>query len=392
MTIYWIIGFWTAAGLLAYVLVGYPLLLLALKPLCRRRAPGSAEPTVTLVIPVHNEEKVIREKLENALAIDYPREKLEILVSSDGSSDRTVELARSYESHGIEVLDFPNRRGKASAMSDAVSRAKGEVLCLCDANVMFRPDALRILVGRLADPQVGAVTGQVRIASEESNFGEGENFYYGLERQLQVAESQVGTLVGVDGGMYVLRRELFGPLPADTLIDDFVLAMRVNQQGYRVVYEPRAVATENGTPAARQEWRRRVRMAAGAMQSILRGQFPPITSPIQLWQYVSHKALRWTTPLWLAVLLIANIALAPVNVFYQAVLAAQLLVYLSAAAATVSIRWRETRFGGIPFYFVMSNLALAVGLAKGLLNRQKVTWDQAERTPVRPSQEEATAV
>ncbi len=390
MTTYWIIGFWTAAGLLAYVLVGYPLLLLLLRLACRRPRPRASEPRVTLVIPVHNEERIIRAKLENALAIDYPREKLEILVASDGSSDATVELARSYASRGIQVLAFPERRGKASAVVDAVERASGEVLCLCDANVMFRPDALRLLVNRLGQPEVGAATGQVQIASHESNFGQGEGFYYRLERQLQIAESQVGSLMGVDGGMYVIRRELFGPLPPDTILDDFVLSMWVIRRGYRVVYEPAAVAEENGTPAARQEWRRRVRIAAGAVQSIKRGQFPPITRPVHLWQYISHKALRWAIPLWLAMLLVCNAALAPVNIFYQAAIAAQLLAYLLAVVAAASLSFRRTRPGGIPFYFVMSNLAMAAGIGRGLLNRQKVTWDQAERTRLGHSQDEMT--
>jgi len=390
MTTCWIIAFWTAAGLLGYVLLGYPFALLVLGRFCRRREPGVAEPTVTLVIPVHNEEQVIEEKLENALALDYPREKLEILVASDGSTDRTVELARLYDSRGVRVLACPHRRGKAAVLADAVRGAGGEVLCLCDANVMFRPDALRILAGRLAGPDVGAATGQVRIASDESNFGAGESFYYHLERRLQLAESRLGSLMGVDGGMYVLRRELFEPLPPDTILDDFVLSMRVIQRGYRVVYEPRAVARENGTPAARQEWHRRVRIAAGAVQSIKRGHRPPVRRPVHLWQYVSHKALRWTTPLWLGVLLLGNIALARVNVLYQITLATQLLTYLMAGLAAISVRFRQTKLGGIPFYFTMSNLAMAVGLVRGLFNRQPVTWEQAQRTRLTTRGEELT--
>jgi len=391
MTTYWIIAFWTAAGVLGYVLLGYPLTLMVLGLFCRRREPGTAEPTVTLVIPVHNEEAVIEEKLENSLSLDYPRDKLEIVVASDGSTDGTVELARSYESRGVRVLDFPQRRGKAAAMADAVRQAAGEVVCLSDANVIFRPDALKILAGRLAEPDVGAASGQVRIASDESSFGEGESFYYRVERQLQLAESRVGSLMGVDGGMNVLRRELFGPLPPDTILDDFVLSVQVMRRGYRVAYEPRAVAGENGTPAARQEWRRRVRIAAGAVQSIKRGHWPPLSRPVLLWQYLSHKALRWTTPVWLGVLLLGNAVLWPVNVFYRITLAAQLLVYLSAGLAAVWLRYRETRAGGIPFYFTMSNLAMAWGLVRGLLNRQPVTWDQAQRTRLETRGEELTA-
>jgi len=389
MTTCCIIAFWTAAGLLGYVLLGYPLALVVLGFFCRRRKPGTAEPSVTLIIPVHNEQQVIQEKLENSLSLDYPRDKLQIVVASDGCTDGTVELARSYESRGIRVLAFPQRRGKAAVLAEAARQATGEVLCLCDANVMFRPDALKILAGRLAEPDVGAATGQVRIASDQSNFGEGESFYYHVERRLQLAESRVGSLMGVDGGMYVVRRELFDPPPPDTILDDFVVSVQVIRRGYRVAYEPRAVADENGTPAARQEWRRRVRIAAGAVQSIKRGHWPPLSRPVLLWQYLSHKALRWTTPIWLVVLLLGNVLLWSVNAFYQITLAAQLGVYLSAGLAAIWLRYRETRLGGIPFYFAMSNLAMGVGLVRGLLNRQPVTWEQARRSRLEPGRGEA---
>ena len=380
MTTVWIATFWIAAGMLAYVLVGYPLLLLALSGMVRRRSPEPFEPHVTLIIPAHNEEKTLRAKLRNALEIEYDRERLDITVASDGSVDATVEIAREFEPQGVAVLDFPNRRGKASVLNDAAAAATGEVLCLCDANVIFQPDALKILVARLGDPAVGAATGDVRLASHESNFGQGESFYYALERQLQTAESEVGSLMGVDGGMYVVRKPLFRPLPPDTILDDHVVSMEVIRQGQRVVYEPRAIADENGTPAARQEWRRRVRVAAGATQSIKRGIWPPRSRPVELWQFLSHKALRWLAPLWLAVLLAANAALLGAGLFYQLTMAAQAAVYLAAVLATLSVRFRNSRIGGIPFYFVMSNAAMAVGLIKGLFDLQPVTWAQAERT------------
>ena len=380
MNTFWTVTYFGALAGLGYVLVGYWVTLMIASAFVRRKTHPPVEPTVSLIIPAHNEAKDIRVKLENTLSLDYPAGKLEILVVSDGSIDGTVEIAREFEPSGVKVLAFRQRRGKTAAINDAAATASGEVICLCDANVMFKPDALKTLVARLGNPRIGAVTGDVRIASHESNFGHGESSYYCLERCLQLAESHVGSLMGVDGGMYVLRKELFEATPEDTILDDFVISMRVIRRGYRVVYEPDAVAHENGTPAAKQEWRRRVRVSAGSVQSLKRREWPPITRPVELWQYVSHKALRWMSPLLLLTLLVSNVLVVRAGWFYQVTLAGQVAMYAAAALAGKSIRFRRTRCGGIAFYFVMSSIAMAVGLFRGLLDRQPVTWAKADRT------------
>jgi cellulose synthase/poly-beta-1,6-N-acetylglucosamine synthase-like glycosyltransferase len=390
----WIVVFWTSAAGLAYALVGYGILLRVLSRLARDPRTGRQRredcPTVTLVIPAHNEEEVIQAKLENSLEIDYPAEKIEILVVSDGSTDHTVEIARSLEGRGVRVLAFAERRGKTALLSDAAREAAGEVLCVCDANVMFRPDALKRLVARLDDPRIGAVSGDVRLASEESDFGEGESAYYRVERRVQLAESRVGSMMGVDGGMYVVRRELFQPPQPDTIVEDFVISMRVIRQGKRVVYEPTAIATENGTATARQEFHRRVRLSAGAMQVLKRGERPPLGRPVELWQFISHKAIRWAGPAWLVLLLVSSGVLARSVSIYRTALLAQVLAYGLAAAGALSPRFRRTRIGGPAFYFVMSHIAMAVGLIKGLFNLQQVTWDRTERMPPK-TRMEATA-
>lgn len=377
------IVFWCAAGLLLYTLLVYPVLVnLARggdKP-CPE-PPAQQWPMVSLIIPAHNEEQILTAKLENALSLEYPPERLEIIVASDGSSDGTVSIARQFAGKGVRVLDVAHWRGKACILNDAVQQARGEVLCFCDANVMFRPDALRKLVSRLREERVGAVSGDVRLQSDESNFGRGERLYYRLERWLQRGETRFGSMMGVDGGMYVLRRELFRPLPADTILDDLVLSMQVIRQRQRVVYEPAAIATENGTPQARQEFRRRLRVAAGAVQSVLRGEFPPLSRPVLLWQYASHKLLRWLGPLWLLLLLVANVLLVNQAAIYQLTLAAQAAVYLLAGCAVVSIRFRQTTPGGIPFYIVLSHLAMGMGLLLGLFRRQRGQWQRTERLP-----------
>jgi len=376
--------FWSTVAICIYTQMVYPLLmyLFAILPKRSHRVASTdatALPSVTLIIPAYNEELVIAEKLENALALDYPAESLEIIVASDGSDDGTVDIAGRFESRGVKLLPFEGRRGKASVINDAISAASGSVVCLCDANVMFEAGALKKLVERFADSEVGAVSGEVRLASDESNFGQGESAYYGIERLVQQGESEFGSLIGVDGGMYALRRELFEPLPPDTVLDDFVIAMQVIRRGKRVVYEPEAVATENGTELARQEFRRRVRVSAGAAQALKRGDWPPLVRPIEFWQFVSHKLLRWLGPAMLIVLLASNVLLWNQGVVYRVTGLGQVLLYALAALATFSLRFRNTRVGGVVFYFVLSHVAMIPGLIKGFLSRQQGTWTRTER-------------
>jgi poly-beta-1,6-N-acetyl-D-glucosamine synthase len=384
MSNYWECTFWVCAAVITYTHLGYWLLLQVFRmPRSSGRPVAEMDlPSVTLIIPAYNEELVLQRKLENSLALEYPEDRFEILVVSDGSSDCTVSIARGFAHRGVRLLAFQERRGKMSVVNAAVQIAGGDVLCLCDANVMFRPDALRRLVENLADPRVGAASGDVQLASQESNFGHGESVYYRMERMLQHAESHVGSMIGVDGGLYVMRRELYRPLPADTILDDFVTTMRVIRQGKRVVFDPRAVASENATPTAWQECLRRVRVAAGAVQSLKRCEWPALSQPIELWQYVSHKLLRWMGPAFFTVLLASNVMLLNSGLVYQVAFGLQCAVYLLAITGGASLRFRRTRVGGIVFYFVLSHIAIAAGVLKGLLNLQPAAWQRTERSPM----------
>lgn len=373
-------------ALLFYSYLGYLGVVALLAGLARRRITASVDerPRVSVLVPAHNESAVIEAKLENCLALDYPPERLEIVVASDGSTDDTADLARAYASRGVQVLDCHPRRGKAAVLNDAVAASRGEVLVFCDANVLFERDAVDRLVSRLADSTVGAVSGDVRLASHESNFEFGETLYYRLERRLQQAESDLGALIGVDGGMYALRRELFRTLPEDTILDDFVNTMAALRAGARVEYEPRAVARENGTPTAQIEFARRVRVTAGMIQVLKRGQLP-WGRPLALWQFVSHKLLRLVDPLLLVVLLALTAWLSATDRWAGALVAAQLVCYSLAALGAVSIPFRRTRWGGIPFYFVLGHAAILVGSWRGLWNRQRVTWQVTPRAPREPA-------
>lgn len=386
MTTFFIWLFLISSGLLVYGFLIYPsILLIAGKGKRKHPAKQMDEslPSVSLVIAAYNEESVLKRKLQNALEIDYPASKLEIFLGSDGSDDATDSIAREFDDTPIQYIPYSQRRGKPSVLNDTIGRCSGELLFLCDANVMFEPGALRELVAHFSDESVGAVTGDVRLESEDADFGEGESAYYRVERAIQLGESRMGSVMGVDGGMYVVRRELFEPLPAEVLNEEFLVTMRAIRKGYRIAYEPDAIASETATPTAKQEWRRRVRISAGTIQLLAGKVWPPIGRPIEFWQFVSHKLIRWCNPYLLMTTLISSVFLARVHWFFGVVLAAQLLFYGLALLATFSLRLRATTLGGITFYFTMSHIAMAVGNSKGLLKRQSALWKQADRGVVK---------
>jgi len=378
--VFWLLACITVTGAtLAYTYVVFPL---AMAILGRRQPPLLArleqEPFVSLIIPTYNEAELIEEKIQNSLDIDYPN--LEIVVADDGSTDGTVEIVRRFKQ--VRLLKFTNRRGKTSVVADAVAASQGAILCLCDANVMFRPDALWRLVTRLSGQNVAGVTGDVRLQSEKSNFGQGEALYYRLERSIHRGESCLGAVIGVDGGMYVMRRELFCQLPADTVLDDFTLSMQMLRSGEKLLYEQTAIANENSTELAMEEYRRRVRMGVGVTQVLCRGWTPHWWQPGRWFLFVSHKLLRWMSPWLLLGLLVAAIALSFCHCFAWVILGPGLVFAGLALAGALFPRLRRLWMVAVPFYFVLSQLALAWGMVSGLLFDSTGVWSRTTRTPL----------
>ena len=332
-------------------------------------------PSVTLIIPAHNEEVVIRQKIENSLMLDYPN--LEIIVASDGSTDATVEISRTFG--GVKLLDYKIRRGKSSVIADAVAKSRSDILCLCDANVMFQPDALWRLVSRLLSRNAGGVTGDVRLQSEKSSFGLGEMLYYQVERSIQRGESTLDAVMGVDGGMYIMRRELFCKLPTDTVLDDFSTSIHILQSGEKLLYEPTAIANENSTELAMDEFRRRVRIGIGASQVLCRGLFPSWRQPCRLLLFVSHKLMRWISPWLLFGLIVFSVALLYHNHIALAILLPGLALASFALAGAISPPLRKHWLVAVPFYFVLSQVALAWGMVYGLLFNSTGIWTRTSR-------------
>lgn len=369
-----------AIFLFVYPFAVYPLLLRLLvkskRPAWKGREP-SGWPRVALVICALNEEKVIGKKIENSLALRYPKERLRIMVVSDGSTDRTAEIAREYAGAGIELIEREQRRGKVANVNDVVARIEDEIVAFSDANVIYDPDALQRLIARFEDPTVGCVSGKVVLTNTTEELQRSEEGYYSVEWKLQEGASLLYSMVGADGAMHAVRRKLFRPCPNDTLIEDLVMPVAVVRQGYRVVFEPRAVAWESGVTSVGEEFRRKTRIAAGAAQALIRGNAWPVGAPPRFWFiFISHKLLRWLSPV--VGLAILGLALAS----WRQPLSQLVLAGFAALSVAALCRWVTGRSHVLldaPFYFLFGQAALLWGLVKGAVGKQSVLWQKADR-------------
>ncbi len=365
-------------ALFLHPFVLYPLVL-RLVPDRKRRQHAPVEPpmNVALVICALNEEKVMRQKLENSVALDYPVNRLAIYVVNDGSTDRTSTIAHEFGTRGVKVIDREKRRGKVANLNEVIAGLTEEIVVLSDANVIYKPDAILRLVARFADPTVGCVSGKVILGDTTAALRGGEENYYSIEWFLQQKASDIYSMCGSDGAMHAFRRRLFTACPTDTLIEDFVQPMQIVAKGYRTVYEPGAVAWERGPETIGEEYRRKVRIAAGAAQALIRGNGVPANCPLEFWfVWTSHKLLRWLSPVvGLGVILVA--ALAP-----ELTLSRLVLLGVAALALLAGLRWAtgwSNPLLNAPFYFLFGQVAVLVGLFRGVRGTQSVMWAKADR-------------
>lgn len=338
------------------------------------------EPSVTFVIAAYNEEKVIREKLVNTLALDYPREKLEIIVVADGSSDMTPAIVTEFAGRNVICLFDPERRGKSHALNRAVAASRGEIAVLSDANNEFSRDALRWLVRALSRPLAGGVSGAKRIIENRDRAASlGDSLYWRYESMIKLAESRLGGTVAADGEIFAMRRALYRPIPPEVINDDAFLTMAVVLRGYKVFYEPRAMATEEASISIAEDFRVKVRMVAGGYQFLAMHWLALAGTGWFAFKFASHKILRWLMPLFLIVLLLISV-LRSGELPYALLLMAQALFYgLAALGALVPAARQASKLVYVPFYFTTMNLAAFAGLVKFLRGRQGVLWSKATR-------------
>jgi cellulose synthase/poly-beta-1,6-N-acetylglucosamine synthase-like glycosyltransferase len=392
---------WVSLGLVAFSYVGYFLVLfvwdgvrealgalrfLAGGPDRRSGAEAQAWPRVSIVFSAFDEEACIRQKIENCLAIDYPHDRLEILVGCDGCTDRTAEIAREVGGDRVKVHEITPRGGKPGVISRLVPQAQGDVVVLTDANVMLEPGAVRALMRRFRDPAVGAVVGRLRLYNPTKADFE-ESLYWKYETILKYYEGKRGCVLGANGGIYAVRRILFSPLRPDTIVDDFVIPVRIAVRGFKVPYEPDAIAHEETTEDPAREFVRRARIGAGNWQALAR--VPEVLDPragFLFFSFVSHKLLRWATPFLLAVALLASFVLVARGggVTYAAILAGQLAFYALALAGRRELPRPLRRVGSLAHYFMAMNGALAVGFWRFVRGTQRATWQRTDRVAPPP--------
>jgi cellulose synthase/poly-beta-1,6-N-acetylglucosamine synthase-like glycosyltransferase len=381
-------AFWSSLVCLAYVYGGFAALIAAVGSVRRREVRAApVTPTVSLIIAAYNEEAVIGDRLENALAADYPADCLQILVAADGCSDGTAAIVERYAARGVRLLSLP-RQGKIPALNAAAAQATGEILVFSDANVMCHPQALRALARNFADPSVGGVAGHTTYALEagSESSSRGESLYWDYDTWLKQLESFTGSIVSAHGGLYAVRRALYRPVADSAVTDDFAISTGVIEQGYRLVFEPEARATEFAVPEAQREFRRRVRlMTRGLRGVVLRRR---LLNPLRFGFYAvvlfSHKVLRRLAPVPLIVIAASSAYLAPVNAFYLAAASAQALFYTLALLGFLLRRARSGRlkFVYIPFYYCMANAACGVALVHLLRGRRIELWQpQRQASP-----------
>ncbi|MEH3113545.1 glycosyltransferase family 2 protein [Pedobacter terrae] len=377
--------------LVFYTYIGYGILLYFIILVKRVFAPGIPKvfsdqklPTCTLIVAAFNEQDFIEEKINNTLALNYPPEKLQLIFVTDGSTDRTPEIVARYTQ--IHLMHSSDRKGKIAAVHRAMEHVDTELVVFTDANTYLNVDALFHLCKHYADERVGGVAGEKKIYTDKhADATAGEGIYWKYESKLKQWDSELHTVVGAAGELYSIRRSLYYPVPKESILDDFMISMRIAEKGYRIKYEPEAFAQETSSANISEELKRKIRIGAGGIQSViwLKSLLNPFRDPILTFQYISHRVLRWTvTPLALILAYIANIIIISQHggVMYNVLFLLQTLFYLMALSGL----WLEKRkirlkILFIPYYFCMMNYAVIAGAFRFFKGKQSAVWEKAIR-------------
>jgi cellulose synthase/poly-beta-1,6-N-acetylglucosamine synthase-like glycosyltransferase len=384
--IFWL--FWIAFSIIFYTYIGYGILIYLFAKFFGKNKPNQVQadallPHVTIIVAAYNEEGYIADKIQNTLSLDYPKEKLSLWIVADGSTDQTVPICKGFKE--VEVFYEAARRGKIHAVNRVIKLVKSPIVIFSDANTFVNKEGLKNMVRHFQDEGVGGVAGEKRIMSKEEDkaAGAGEGLYWKYESALKTLDSKLSTAIGAAGELFAVRTSLFIPPTENTLIEDFVVSMKIVAAGYRFVYEPNAYALETASASIEEEWKRKVRISAGGIQAIFR--LPELLNVFKYgfvsWQYVSHRAMRWSiAPLSLAILLVSNIFLITASPFYLLVFIGQVGFYsLATAGHVLREKKLKNKFIFVPYYFTMMNLSVFAGAKRLLRRQQSAVWDKAKR-------------
>ncbi len=378
-TIFWILLF-----LIIYCYFGYPLILSGMAQWRAKPVRKSAfEPTVSIVLSLHNEEDVIEGKIKNFLALDYPPDRIEILIGSDGSTDQTNDIVKRFMNSRIHLFERDQRMGKSITINDLVQKAKNEIIVFTDARQIFAKDAVRQLVNNFADSTIGCVSGELIFFKKEGGTAQGINLYWKYEKLIRKNESQIHSMLGATGAIYAIRRELFTQVPERVVLDDMYIPLKVIQRAYRAIFDEEAKAYDQVADSPREEHRRKARTLYGNYQIffLFSGMFIPLKSPIAI-QLFSHKFLRVVIPFFLIVIFFINWALKDEPIFAKFFFL-QIFFYLMAMLGALA---RNQKYGilrlvskvcFVPYVFCLLNFSALIGFLRFLGAKQEITWEKA---------------
>jgi cellulose synthase/poly-beta-1,6-N-acetylglucosamine synthase-like glycosyltransferase len=390
-----ILFFWLLLLIVFYTYIGYGILLFIIVKF--RRISGmfrkhiynpDYEPDVTLFIAAYNEKDFVGEKIRNSKELEYPAEKLHIIWVTDGSDDGTPEEVKKFE--GVEVYHLPQRSGKIGAMNRGMKFVKTPIVVFCDANTLLGSESIRRIVRLFSNPAVGCVSGEKRILNKERDTaaGSGEGLYWKYESLLKKWDSELYSVVGAAGELFAIRTELYREVEHDTILDDFIISLRVAADGYTIQYDPEAFALETASANVKEELKRKIRISAGGIQSVIR-----LKSLLNIFkfgtlsfQYISHRVLRWTiTPLCLLLLIPTSLIIAldegiVAFGFYSTLFWLQILFYISALLGWyLENRMIRVKLLFVPYYFFIMNLSVFLGFMRYMKSSQSVNWERAKR-------------
>jgi len=383
---------WASLFIVFYAYLGYGMLVFLLVRMKRITIKKSIpltqeyEPEVTLFVTAYNEKDFLDDKIRNSFSLDYPEEKVKHVWVTDGSDDGTPELLSKYK--GVEVYHHPLREGKIAAINRGMQFVKTPLVIFSDANSILGRESVRRIIGFFRDPGVGCVSGEKRVAGKGSAVS-AEGIYWKYESALKKWDAELYSVVGAAGELFAIRTDLFKPVEPDTLLDDFIISLRIAEQGYTIQYDPEAYSVEEPSASVREELKRKIRISAGGIQSIIRMKelLNPFRFGILSFQYFSHRVLRWTlAPLGLPVMLLCSGIIASVegffnfHSFYTWLFWGQVIFYVSAISGwMLEERNISFKFLYIPYYFFIMNLAVYLGFARYIKKKQSVNWERAKR-------------
>lgn len=374
--------FWLTLGIILYAYFGYPFSILFLSLFfnndIRKR---DIEPSVTFLITAYNEEKNIREKLENTLSLDYPGDRLEIIVASDASEDRTDEIVKQFADQGVILHRVEGRVGKTETQNQTVKSAKGDIVIFSDATTRYRKDAIRKLVRNYNDPSIGAVSGRYEYVNPTgAPVGIGTVLFWKYENGIKNRQVKIKTVTGCCGCIYSVRKSLYELLPRD-IISDLVEPLKILEKGYRIAFEPEAVAYEETTETSEEEFGMRVRVISRGMHGLwyMRKLFNPYKYGFVTFQLFSHKVLRWMIPLLLPFLLISNLFLIGYP-FYTLTFVAQILFYIGAIGGYLLDKMgKKAKLLALPLYYCVVNAASAAAFFRTIFGKKAIVWETVRK-------------